>query len=85
MELKVFNYVELVNQIKTGMKKKEFAMYYQPIVEANTGHLSGFEALIRWKQSDKGFISPETFIPIAEETGLCLCWKNGLLKKFSSR
>ncbi len=81
MELKVFNYVELVNQIKTGMKKKEFAMYYQPIVEGNTGLLSGFEALIRWKHSDKGFISPETFIPIAEETGIMLMMEKWIIEE----
>ncbi len=45
-------------------------MAYQPIVSLITGHLQGFEALLRWNHPDRGVISPATFIPLTEDTGL---------------
>ncbi|HEU4373196.1 MAG TPA: EAL domain-containing protein [Telluria sp.] len=47
----------------------EFVMHYQPKVNALTGRICGFEALIRWPQGDGNWIPPSLFIPVAEETG----------------
>jgi diguanylate cyclase (GGDEF)-like protein/PAS domain S-box-containing protein len=44
--------------------------YYQPLIDLSTGHITGFEALVRWPHSERGMISPAEFIPVAEETGL---------------
>lgn len=61
-------------QIETSLRKaiqqQEFKLYYQPIISFITHKIVGFEALVRWPSSEKGFISPSQFIPIAEETGL---------------
>lgn len=62
--------VELELNLRQAIQKNEFILYYQPIVNATSETVSGFEALIRWNHPVKGFISPADFIPIAEETGM---------------
>lgn len=62
----------LENDIRKGLEKNEFFVYYQPKVNIQTGKISGAEALIRWIHPKKGFISPGEFIPLAEETELII-------------
>ena len=59
---------ELLDAIQDG----HIHVYYQPIVGASSHEIVAFEALVRWIHPEKGFISPDEFIPIAEETGLIL-------------
>ena len=73
--------IELENNLRIALKRSEFAMHYQPIMSLHDNHLVGFEALIRWKHPQKGFISPTEFIPIAEDTGLILELGEWLLKE----
>ncbi|MFG1463108.1 EAL domain-containing protein [Xanthobacter sp. DSM 24535] len=51
-------------------RQQQFFLCYQPIFAAQTGALSGFEALLRWRHPSRGIVSPATFIPAAEDTGL---------------
>ena len=62
--------MELETDLRLASDRSEFVVHYQPIVSLNSGKISGFEALVRWKHPKKGFLSPTEFIPIAEETGL---------------
>jgi len=58
----------MMNALEQSLDRREIFLNYQPIVNSTTEEIVGFEALVRWK-SKKGFISPATFIPLAENTG----------------
>src|SRR5690606_12055203 len=53
-----------------AVRNGEFLLQYQPIVDAHTSQIVGFEALMRWMRPDIGLVSPAQFIPMAEENGL---------------
>jgi diguanylate cyclase (GGDEF)-like protein len=60
------------NNMRKGLTRGEFEVYYQPKVRLSDGQLVGMEALLRWNQPEVGMISPVEFIPLAEESGLIL-------------
>ncbi len=55
--------------LRHALSGRQLALFYQPIVNLEDGRVAGFEALIRWRHPEQGFVSPAQFIPIAEETG----------------
>lgn len=61
---------ELELELQSALKRDEFTLVYQPIVNLGTSTVTSFEALLRWHHPQRGLISPAEFIPIAEETGL---------------
>jgi diguanylate cyclase (GGDEF)-like protein len=62
--------LQLETHLRYAAERNEFRLMYQPIVNAATGALTGFEALVRWHHGKYGVVSPGEFIPYAEETGL---------------
>ena len=62
--------VDYETRLRRALINKEFEVYYQPQVHIATGQIIGAEALIRWHEPELGIVSPDDFIPIAEETGL---------------
>jgi EAL domain-containing protein (putative c-di-GMP-specific phosphodiesterase class I) len=63
----------LEGKLHGALERKELIVYFQPLVAADNGRILGAEALLRWDQPDLGgFISPATFIPVLEETGLII-------------
>jgi len=62
--------LKLETELRLGVQNNDFAMHYQPIVDLDSGHIVGFEGLVRWMHPERGIVSPNSFIAIAEETGL---------------
>ena len=61
--------LQLETDLRHALDRRELFLVYQPIVSLQTGKLTGFEALARWQHPRRGLISPDDFIPVAEETG----------------
>lgn len=70
LQLQVFDHLALENDMKKAMALGEFVLHYQPKINLSSGRISGVETLIRWQHPEKGMVSPDDFIPFAEETGL---------------
>jgi len=70
MRTKSLHRLDLENEIRKAIDGGQFELHYQPKVDAETWSLVGAEALLRWNHPDRGSISPEEFIPVAEYTGL---------------
>ncbi|WP_427174677.1 sensor domain-containing protein [Arthrobacter sp. 92] len=62
--------LDLESDLRLALDRGELCLNYQPIIDVATEATVGFEALLRWHHSELGLIMPDTFIPIAEETGL---------------
>ncbi|MDJ0724988.1 MAG: EAL domain-containing protein [Prochloraceae cyanobacterium] len=72
MRIESLNFIETENELREAIKRKEFGVVYQPILEIDSEKIVGFEALLRWNHPKRGSISPSQFIEIANETRLIL-------------
>ena len=66
------NRLALINDLRMAIKEQQFCLYYQPIVSHENNVINKAEVLVRWLHPTKGLISPDQFIPLAEETGLII-------------
>lgn len=64
--------LSMETQLRKAIENEQFEVYYQPRVNIQLNRLMGMEALIRWQHPDHGLLSPNEFIPLAEETGVIL-------------
>lgn len=72
MHIRNMTLLRVENDLRKAIEKKEFRVFYQPIVCLETGEILEFEALIRWQHPQHGMIQPNEFIEVAEETGLII-------------
>lgn len=70
MKLRTQSKVELENDMRKALERGEFFLEFQPQMSLDTGKMVGTEALVRWNHPKRGIISPNEFIPLAEESGL---------------
>ena len=71
----------LENDLRRALDRREFELHYQPKVEVAGGNIVGMEALVRWRHPKRGIVSPDQFIPLAEETGLIVLIGNWVMQE----
>ncbi len=77
--------VHIETRLRKAIQKGDIDVYYQPKIEAKRNVITGVEALVRWNDAELGFVSPEVFIPIAEEAGLIQSLWEVVMKKACSQ
>ena len=60
----------MLDELAQALPRNQFELHYQPVLETRTRALHGFEALIRWRHPSLGLVTPERFVPLAEQSGL---------------
>lgn len=70
MHAEALTRLQIENDLRHAFEREEFFLHYQPIVALGTGRIVGVEALVRWRHYERGVVSPATFVPVAEDTGL---------------
>lgn len=72
MHSKASEHLTLENDLHMALRRKEFIIHYQPVINNKTGRITRCEALLRWNHPSLGLIFPNEFIPLAEDTGIIL-------------
>ncbi len=70
MNRKAVEILSMKNKLHKALDRNEFLLHYQPIYDLENNAIVGFEALLRWKDPERGMVSPAKFMPILEELGL---------------
>jgi diguanylate cyclase (GGDEF)-like protein len=67
---------EIEQELRAAIQRDELSIFFQPIVDLETGRIRTFEALVRWFHPEKGELTPDEFIPVAEDTGVIVTLGN---------
>lgn len=81
MDTRTFERIKLENDLYKALERDELLLIYQPQINYKTNKIKGVEALVRWNHRQYGMITPDKFIPIAEETGLIVPIGEWILKE----
>ncbi len=77
--------MKMATDLRTALENDQFELHYQPKVDIRRKRVMGMECLIRWQHPDFGFISPEKFIPVAEEAGLIVAIGDWVMREACHR
>jgi diguanylate cyclase (GGDEF)-like protein len=80
MRARVLERLRLKTELRRAIEQDELCVYYQPIVNLSDSQIVGFEALARWHHPQRGLLTPDSFVPLAEETGLIVPLSLGVLR-----
>ncbi|MFT5897005.1 MAG: EAL domain-containing protein (putative c-di-GMP-specific phosphodiesterase class I), partial [bacterium] len=72
MRSNLTNRIRMEQDLKIALLENQFEVYYQPKINIHTKQCTGAEALVRWNHPENGFISPEDFVSVTEETGMII-------------
>jgi diguanylate cyclase (GGDEF)-like protein/PAS domain S-box-containing protein len=81
MHARAVDRLRLERDLRAAVARGEFLVHYQPIVQLESGRITGFEALVRWQHPERGVLLPGEFIDLAEETGLIVPMNRWLLRE----
>ncbi len=81
MNSRALEMLELESGLRKALKNNEFVLYYQPLIDIQTGGIFGLEALLRWNNADQGLVLPDQFIPAAEVSGLIIPIGNWVIRE----
>lgn len=72
LQVQMLERLTLEKELRSAIEHEVFELYYQPKVDLRNGRINGVEALLRWRREDGSIVLPDSFIPLAEETGLII-------------
>ena len=77
--------LSLDQDLRHAVERGELRIFFQPVVSVDSGTIDGCEALVRWQHPTRGLVLPDTFIPLAEETGMITAIDTWMLRSAGSR
>ena len=81
MHRQVVARTELVHDLRSAVSERQLRLLYQPQIDLRTGRMSGVEALVRWEHPERGLLSPDAFLPVAESTGMIVAIDDWVLRE----
>jgi diguanylate cyclase (GGDEF)-like protein/PAS domain S-box-containing protein len=81
MNIAAYERISLENGLRLGIERGEFALHYQPQINASTGAVTALEALVRWNHPHWGLVPPSMFIHVAEDSGIVIPMGKWMLRE----